>query len=192
MMTLTLAISDSEKYMTSLILIRIAASVLALLYVLSLKRARDLSSVNWEDLVSRLDPVRINGLRMAAYLDKRSNEALPLRDFRCLYNSIGGKEGVRRIRKNADVLIMLAAYTEVWNPGISRDAVIQMRENGFRLRNAAWKIALLSACATSSARSALLVSEFSRAYCEMLDRLLLLYAKAHISRHPMLSAACSM
>ncbi len=178
-----------EYLVSAALLIRLIATALVLSYLLSLRKGHRISAQGWEGLISQLNPVQLSSLRGIA-LGRHMSQAQVDETFATLYKSIGGGEGVKRMRENANVLISLAAYTEVWSPGVSIEAIRKMRADGFRLRRAATKIALIEIFRLPGGRDCAAVRDLSESYCNMVDHLLGLYMIAHISRHQLLRAAC--
>lgn len=181
-----------STFISASLLIRLLAAALCLGYLLSLRKARDLSATTWEELVLRLQPVRGQEIKTVAHTLSLDEGQSASEMFGRLYGEIGGSEGIRRMRRNAEVLIMLAAYTEVWSPGISASTVQKMRADGLRLKQAAWSMTVASFCARPNRIMVHLVRDLSRSYDGMVDKLLALYVTVHISRHPSLYAACGM
>ena len=178
--------------LSDVIFIRLLVTSLILTYLLSLRKAHHLSRMTWEQLLLRLQPVDSHGLSVLVHGLYLNNNVSARANFDRLYREIGGAEGVRRMRQNAEVMVMLAAYTEAWSPDISAATVRQMRDDGYRLRRAAWKISFALCCAQPGMRMLCWTQELSSCYFGMVHQLLTLYATVHIARYSPLRAACGV
>jgi hypothetical protein len=88
-----------------------------------LRTGRRREEASWDELLARLVPVSKAGIQevAAAFLDPTGRELDPRHgerhlEARDIWDFIGGIEGVRLMRQNADVLIDLASYVRRWNP----------------------------------------------------------------------------
>jgi hypothetical protein len=78
---------------------------------------------SWDELLARLHPLSRAGIEevAAAFLDPTGQELDPRRagrhlETRDIWDFIGGIQGLRLMRQNAEVLIDLARYVRRWNP----------------------------------------------------------------------------
>ena len=78
---------------------------------------------SWDELLARLLPVSRAGIQevAAAFLEPTGRELDPRQvdrhlDPRDIWDFVGGIEGLKTMRRNADVLVDLASYVSRWNP----------------------------------------------------------------------------
>ncbi len=150
------------------------------------KRSR-LAGLTWDELVARLKPVPMAGVSTVAldYLHPMRGQ-LRIKPVE-LWTLIGGDEGLRRMYANADVLIALADFAQLWNMEEGIIVAERMRRDGIALRRATFKLSL-SVVAGESLYGPFNVQEAATAYYLMRQRLLALYETSHIARHPQLAA----
>jgi len=110
-----------------------------------------------------------------------------------IWESLGGYEGLKRMRQNAEIMLALAAYAQQWN---FEEAVIvteRMRMDAASLRRAVRHVELGMLPAQLLPRFTIMLplhaQEASSAYYLMRQRLLALYETSHICRYPALAAA---
>jgi hypothetical protein len=110
-----------------------------------------------------------------------------------IWESLGGYEGLKRMRQNAEIMLALAAYAQQWN---FEEAVIvteRMRMDAASLRRAVRNVELGLLPAQLLPRFGYMLplhaQEASSAYYLMRQRLLALYETSHICRYPALAAA---
>ncbi len=157
----------------------------------SQRKAIRLTARGWDDLVAQVERVEFSGLKTVArdYLDPMSSQ-IELEPVK-LWEMVGGHEGLRRMRSNADLMLALAAHAQDWN---FEEAVIvaeRMRLDASRLRRALWRIELGSlpyvVLRRFWLRIPIQVQEAAAAYYLMRQRLLSLYAGSHSGRYLRLS-----
>src|ERR1700760_5091658 len=137
--------------------------------------ARRLSSATWEDLVSRMQPMHARGLELVA-LDNLQPQANQLRlEPEHLWGLIGGLEGLRRMRKNADLLIALAAYVQRWNFEEGVIVAERMRHDAVQLKRAIFRIRIEMMLRRSQLRTPFYIHQAAASYYLMTKRLLALY-----------------
>jgi hypothetical protein len=152
------------------------------------KRAR----LDWHDLVTRLHRLNVTELSVVAidYLTPHRGQI----DIEAgdIWESIGGFEGLKKMRKNAEIMLDLAAFAQQWN---FEEAVIvteRMRLDAASLRRAVRRVELgmLPGHLLPHYRLTLPLhaQEASSAYYLMRQRLLALYETSHASRLPALAA----
>src|ERR1700740_2547472 len=88
-------------------------SIVALIYAHA--RSRKLLAKDWQSLVTSIEPMHMRGLEMVAldHLEPQKNQLRLEPDE--IWGLVGGKEGLRRMEHNADLMIALAAYVRNWN-----------------------------------------------------------------------------
>lgn len=154
----------------------------------SRKRARR----DWHDLVAGLQPVDFAGVSTVAvdYLTPHRGQ-IDLEPDK-IWEFLGGYEGLKRMRENAEIMLALAAWAQLWN---FEEAVIvteRMRHDAALLRRAVRRVELgmIPARILRHFRITLPLhaQEASSAYYLMRQRLLALYETSHVSRYPTLAA----
>jgi hypothetical protein len=163
--------------------------VAAALY--SQRKAIRLTARGWDDLVARIECVEFASLKVVAqdYLDPRDSQ-IKL-EPRELWKLVGGYEGLRRMRSNADLMLALAAHAQDWNFDEATIVAERMRLDASRLRRALLRIELGSlpyfVLRRFWLRIPIQVQEAAAAYYLMRQRLLSLYATSHSGRYPRLA-----
>lgn len=149
--------------------------------------------VEWHELVASLQQVDFVGVSTVAtdYLTPRRGQIdlEPDKIWECL----GGYEGLRKMRENANIMLALAAWAQQWN---FEEAVIvteRMRHDAALLRRAVRRVELGMIPSQLLQRFRftlpLHAQEASSAYYLMRQRLLSLYETSHVSRYPVLAAS---
>ncbi len=152
-------------------------------------RRRRLAARSWEEVLARVEPVNVPGLRAVAdcYLqpDKDQLRIEP----GMMWDMLGGLEGVSRLKLNAAVMLELAVFAERWN-GEHGPVVSEMiRRDAVRLDRAVTRIQLIYLFHLSFLRAPFYLQEASASYYLMRGRLLGLYHNSHIGLLPRLEAA---
>jgi hypothetical protein len=165
-----------------------AGAVIADWYSSRKKARRD-----WHDLVAGLRKVDFAGVSAVAvdYLSPHRGQ-IDLEPDR-IWEFLGGYEGLKRMRENAEIMLALAAWAQQWN---FEEAVIvteRMRHDAALLRRAVRRVELgmIPAHLLRHFRFTLPLhaQEASSAYYLMRQRLLSLYETSHVSRYPALAAS---
>jgi len=151
--------------------------------------ARRVRSSTWEDLVSRMEPMHARGLEIVALdnLQPRPNQ-LQLEPEH-LWGLIGGTEGLRRMKKNADLLIELAAYVQRWNFEEGVIVTERMRHDAVQLKRAIYRLRFEMMIHRSQLRAPFYIHQAASAYYLMTRRLLALYETSHAGLLPRLAEA---
>ena len=171
------------------ILLAVVFGVLLLgLFRTQISAAR-LASLNWEDLIARLEPVEIKGIAAMAIEHLYPGPSQIGAEANSMWEMIGGAKGLARMRANADVLIVLAAHAQEWSPAEGFVVAERMRQDGLALRRAVVGIGLGMTCGYGKERAASYIREAACAYYLMRLRLLTLYEVSHAGRYPSLAAA---
>jgi hypothetical protein len=157
------------------------------------RASRKMALLDWNDLVSglyRLDMVELSAVAMDYLAPRRGQIDLEPKE---IWEFLGGYEGLKRMRENAEIMLALAAYAQRWN---FEEAVIvteRMRLDAASLRRAIRRVELgmipVSLLRHFRLTLPLHAQEASSAYYLMRQRLLALYETSHISRYPTLAAA---
>ena len=165
--------------------------VVAMTY--SQRKAIRLTARGWDDLVARLERVEFGNLKVIAgdYLDPHDSQ-IKLEPSE-LWKLVGGSEGLRRMRANAELMLALAAHAQHWNFDEATIVAERMRLDASRLRRALWRIELGSLphilLRRFWLRIPIQVQEAAAAYYLMRQRLLSLYATSHSGLYPRLADA---
>lgn len=176
--------------------------VLGAAFLLAVKLSRSLFStalqarMDWKDIVAKLQPVNLEGMGIVArdFLEP-SRDQLKL-DPNEIWSLVGGWEGLKRMRANAELMLALAAHTQRWNFEESVIVAERMRRDAIKLRRAAKHIEF-------QMKPHLMrflpqrywfnvpfeVHEAASAYYLMRQRLLALYETSHSGLYPRLAAA---
>lgn len=148
-----------------------------------------LRSAQWEDIVSQIQPMHEQALAMVAkdHLDPKGRELRLEPDD--IWQLLGGREGLKRMRKNADLFVNLAAYVQRWN---FEEAVVvaeRIRQDSVIVKRAIFRIRLHMLLRASSPRIPFHVQQAAASYYLMTQRLLALYETCQYVRYPALVAA---
>ncbi|HEY0785901.1 MAG TPA: hypothetical protein VGD62_08505 [Acidobacteriaceae bacterium] len=159
----------------------------------SQRRAIKLNNRTWDQLLSELQFLDFRGVSLVAsdYLNPRKGQIdLEPQEIWAL---LGGDEGLRTMRANADRLIALAAFAQQWNLNEGVIVAERMRRDGIRLRRAVRRIRMGMFSQLITGRHWIEVpfqlQEAASAYYLMRQRLLALYETSHIGLHPRLAQA---
>ena len=151
--------------------------------------ARRISTRTWESLLLSIEPISRDAVANVAapYLNPSANQlgAEP----QDMWISLGGMAGLARMRKNADVLIALAAFAERWNTTEGIIVVERMRRDAELLKKAVFQIRLQSLPGMRGLRIPFYLHEAAAGYYLMTQRLLALYETSHSGLLPRLAQA---
>jgi hypothetical protein len=146
---------------------------------------------SWTELVEALQPIEFGQVSSVAldYLDPREGQiALQPRD---LWLMLGGKEGLQRMRENAKLMLLLAAYAQRWNFDEGVIVTERMRRDALRLQRSVRRVEMALRFHAILHRSATLIPfhlhEAASAYYLMRQRLLALYQTSHSGLYPKLA-----
>jgi hypothetical protein len=152
-----------------------------------------LAQLDWQELVAglyRLDMVELSAVAMD-YLTPRSGQ-LDLEPNE-IWGFLGGYDGLKRMRENAEIMLALAAYAQRWNFAEAVIVTERMRLDAASLRRAVRRVELgmIPAQLLKHFRLTLPLhaQEASSAYYLMRLRLLSLYETSHAGRYSALAAA---
>jgi hypothetical protein len=147
--------------------------------------------LSWQDLVSQLKRIEFQRVTCVAqdYLDPREGQiSLEPTD---MWLMLGGRDGLRRMRENARLMLLLAAHAQRWNFDEGVIVTERMRRDAVRLRHAVRRIELTIAFHKIMRRSGTLIPfhlhEAASAYYLMRQRLLALYQTSHSGLYPRLA-----
>jgi hypothetical protein len=162
-------------------------AVAALIYAQT--RSRKLLSKDWQTLVTSIEPMHMRGLEMVAldHLDPKKNQ-LRLEPAE-IWGLVGGKEGLRRMEHNADLMIALAAYVRNWNYDQSVIVAERIRHDSIQLKRAVRRIRWNMHMRRGQVRIPFYVHQAAAAYYLMSKRLLSLYEANQYLLYPVLAEA---
>lgn len=159
---------------------------LSVAWLLLRRKSHELQSATWEELISRIKQVPPAGIEQVA-LDILQPQANQLRlEPADMWNLLGGIEGLRSMKQNAQILIALAAYVRRWN---FEEAVIvseRMRRDAVGLKRAVFHIETEMFLHSRWLRVPFYMHEAAAAYYLMSKRLLALYETSHVGLLPRL------
>jgi len=147
--------------------------------------------LSWQDIVSQLKRIEFQRVTYVArdYLDPQEGQiSLEPTD---MWLMLGGRDGLRRMRENARLMLLLAAHAQRWNFDEGVIVTERMRRDALRLRHAVRRIELTLAFHFVMRRSGTLIPfhlhEAASAYYLMRQRLLALYQTSHAGLYPQLA-----
>jgi hypothetical protein len=150
---------------------------------------------SWEELLARLLPVSRAGIEevAAAFLDPTGQEFDPRRaerhlEPRDIWDFIGGIEGLKVMRRNAEVLIDLASYVSRWNP----EALVvaeQLRLDANEIKTALSRVHSARRRGRLAASFSIQASRAAAAYYLMTQRVCALYEINQVGLLAQLKAA---
>jgi hypothetical protein len=157
--------------------------------VWSMKGVTDLRDKDWDELVQMLQPVHFRGLELVArdHIDPRGNQ-LRIEPGE-MWALLGGPNGLRRMKQNADVMIAIAAYASRWNMVEAAIVAERMRQDAIMLKRALLRIRMEAVLHRRPVRFPFYLHQAASSYYLMLRRLLCLYEENHAGLHPRLAAA---
>lgn len=147
---------------------------------------------DWRDLVAGLHRLDFEGVSEVAldYLTPRRGQ-IDLGPDR-IWKLLGGYEGLRKMRENAEIMLALAAYAQQWNFEEATIVIERMRHDAALLRRSVHRVELGMIPSMLFRRFQFTLpldaQEASSAYYLMRQRLLSLYETSHECRYPMLAA----
>lgn len=155
----------------------------------SLRGVTSLRDKEWNDLIQMLQPVHFRGLELVArdYIDPQENQ-LKIEPGE-MWALLGGPEGLKRMKQNAEIMIALAAYASRWNMIESAIVAERMRQDAIMLRRALFRIRVDAVLHRRPLRFPFYLHQAASSYYLMLRRLLCLYEANHAGLHPRLAAA---
>ena len=164
---------------------------LAVWVIADRRSARKMAQMDWKTLVDRLYHLNVDELSAVAvdYLTPHRGQ-VDLEPNQ-IWESLGGYDGLRRMRENAEIMLALAAHAQQWN---FTEAVIvteRMRMDAANLRRAVRRVELglipFMLARHFQVTLPLHAQEASSAYYLMRQRLLSLYETSHAGRYSLLA-----
>lgn len=122
-----------------------------------------------------------------SYLHPRLNQTELEPDT--IYQLLGGADGMRMMRENAQVMLELAGYATRWNQMEATIVAEMIRRDARRLRHALWMVRFDMLWQNFSLRTPFRMQEAAASYQLMSSRLRALYEASHIGLYPQLAEA---
>ena len=150
-----------------------------------------ISRKTWTELVGALQPIQFDHVSSVArdYLEPREGQiTLEPPD---MWLMLGGREGLRRMRENARLMLSLAAHAQRWNFDEGVIVTERIRRDALRLRRSVRRIEIALLLHGIVRGSGTLIPfhlhEAASAYYLMRQRLLALYQTSHAGLYPRLA-----
>ena len=141
---------------------------------------------DWNDLLGKLQPISVAVTTIGdEYLNPTPHQLGP--EPVDIWRSMGGLEGIRRMRRNARILIALAAYAQRWNFTESVIVKERMRQDALHLQRATLQVIVRRAFRVGNMRGVFYLHDSVGAYHLMTKRLLALYRTSHAGLYPRLA-----
>ena len=142
-------------------------------------KRRRLNNRSWQEVLARLEPIDLAGVRAIAACYLQPDQHQLSVEPATMWESVGGLEGLTRLRANAAVMLELAVYAERWN-GEQGPVISEMiRRDAVRLNRAVTHIEVTLLSNLGWVRAPFYLQEVSAAYFLIRGRLLGLYQMSH-------------
>lgn len=159
-------------------------------------RVRKLRSATWESLIAALEPIPCRGLELVArdFLEPHSGRFWQMsgqtRIEPCeIYELLGQSEGLSRMRHNAEIMVRLAAYVQVWDFTESVIVAHRIRHDAILLKRALFRLRLACIFGARAFDIPFYTQQAASQYYLMRERLLTLYETSQFVLYPRLQAA---
>lgn len=174
----------------ALTLCAVTAVVLGRIYYQT-RTARRLYDCDWNHLLLKLEVVPTAAVVHLAdeYLNPRPHQIAT--EPVDIWYRLGGLQGIRKMRRNARILLALAAYAERWNYTESVIVAERMRRDSIQLRRSVFQITIRTYFRVGRVRLPFHLLESVAAYHLMTRRLLALYQTSHAGLYPRLAEVLS-
>jgi len=149
--------------------------------------ARRLSGDNWEALVARIQPVPFEDLEKVALDHLQPQGSQLLIEPEELWKLVGGFDGLKRMRQNADLIIQLAAHVRRWNFDESVVVAERIRQDTVMLKRALFKIQIQMLFSMRKLHVPFYVHQAASSYYLMTRRVLALYQTNQFVLYPRLT-----
>jgi hypothetical protein len=148
---------------------------------------------DWHKLIAGLRPVNSAGVSQVALDFLRPYRGQIDLEPQRIWDLVGGYEGLKKMRKNAEIMLALAAFAQRWNYAEAMIVTERMRNDAVLLRRAVRRVEMGMRFGRLLGRlrqtMPLHLQESSAYYYLMRQRLLALYETSHMSRYPVLAAS---
>jgi hypothetical protein len=138
-------------------------------------RARRFSGSDWESLIAQIQPVPFAGIESVALEHLQPNDRQLHLGPDEMWELVGGLDGLRRMRRNANLIIQLAAYVQRWNFEESVIVAERIRHDAIILKRALFRIQLQILFSFYKLRVPFYVPQAAASYYLMTRRVLALY-----------------
>lgn len=151
--------------------------------------ARRLNKRNWDELLDEIKTLDRASIAAVAedYL-RPAGSQLRVDPFE-IWTAVGGMRGIKVMRRNADILIALAAYAERWNYEEGAIVAQRMRHDALLLRRSTFQILWRMRLRIGMKRVPFFLHQSAASYHLMSSRLLALYEGANRAYYPRLAGA---
>ncbi|MFT4114077.1 hypothetical protein [Silvibacterium sp.] len=148
-----------------------------------------LNKKEWDELVAMLEPMHAGGLELVArdHIEPQQNQIYLEPDE--MWGLLGGSEGLRRMKANAEIMVALAGYASRWNMVEAAIVAERMRQDALLLRRAMHRIRMDAILHRRPIRLPFYLQQAASSYYLMQRRLLCLYEVTHAGLRPQLVAA---
>jgi hypothetical protein len=182
--------SKDNAMLPALILCAVTAVVFGRIYYQN-KTALRLYNCAWNHLLLKLEVVPTAAVLRVGdeYLNPKPNQIAT--EPVDIWFGLGGIEGIRRMRRNARILIALAAYAERWNFTESVIVTERMRRDSIQLKRSVFQVTLRTYFRIGQVWLPFHLHESVAAYHLMTKRLLALYQTSHAGLYPRLAEVLS-
>jgi hypothetical protein len=152
------------------------------------RSARRSRFIEWQTIVAQLEPVPFEGLERVAldHLKPVGNQLQLETDE--MWSLVGGWEGLRKMRHNANLLIQLAAYIQIWNYDEAIIVSERIRQDALMMKRAIRRIQMHNFW-IYRLRVPFYVHQAASSYYLMTRRLLALYQTNQYMLYPVLAEA---
>lgn len=177
--------------MLAYLLLGVVVGCLLALAIRSQVSALRIDRRSWQDLVSQLKRIEFERITSVArdYLEPRQGQ-ISLEPAE-MWLMLGGREGLRRMRENAKLMLLLAVHAQQWNFDEGVIVTERMRRDALRLYHAVRRVEMALTFHFVVRSSANLIPfhlhEAASSYYLMRQRLLALYQTSHAGLYPALA-----
>ena len=151
-------------------------------------KAHKQRSATWDGLAAKLEALPQRGLEAVALDNLQPKDNQLQFEPSELWQLVGGMEGLRRMRSNADIMIALAAHVHQWNYEEAIIVAERMRRDAVQLKKAVFRIRM-AMFLRRQMTVPFNIHEAATSYYLMTQRLLVLYQRSHAGLYPRLVAA---
>lgn len=168
----------------------IAVGVMSVCGVLwTLRRGTRYANAEWETLIAKLEPVPFEPLQRVA-LEHLAPHGKQLQlEPSEMWEMLGGYEGLCRMKRNAEILVALAAYVQRWNFTESIIVAERMHQDALLLRRSIFRIRLGYWLSRASLKTPFHLHMAAASYYLLTQRVRALYEANQFVLAPRLSAA---
>ena len=152
-----------------------------------LTHRRKISQQTWEQLVSSVEQVNLEGIREIADVFLNPTKDQLRLEPPVMWQMLGGIKGLQKMHRNADTMLQLCMYAERWDaegPVVSE----MIRLDAINLNKALWRVELAAFLGLGRLRGHFAMMELAAHYELIRRRLLGQYEKSHIARLAVLHA----